>query len=482
MTCSKEDDITGSVDLQPGIYSTVPTQGSTNVPINSVITATFSEVMTPGSINDTTFLVEPEIAGVVNYANKVATFTPTNPLPHGYQLTARVTKEVTDLAGNHMAADFVWGFSTELALPDLWEKTYGQEDDELAYAVVPMIDGGFVVAGRTASLGAGSNDAYLFKVNSGGIGSWETTFGGEFDDVAFALDVTPTFGFVLTGESYSFEDSSLYIIRTNPTGGLLWDSAYGFNAGKAVAAGSDGSVTVAGHTDGFNSDPFVFSTDSSGVMLFDSVYSGPSVPNSVRVQSIVGVSDGYVVAGQSGTTADIYLFKIDLVGNMLWQKTYGGSGDDAASAIIATSDGGFVIAGATTSSGAGSSDALLMKLSAGGDSLWALALGGSEREQAYAVVEATDGGFVLAGFTESFGTSGRDVYLAKANASGVFQWQETYGHEGHEEARSLARTNEGGYLIAGYTNSPTMSAGGFDIYLLKVNSRGQQPDALSSSP
>ena len=188
------------------------------------------------------------------------------------------------------------------------------------------------------------------------------------------------------------------------------------------------------------------------------------------------VDGGYALAGETGSSGaggyDVWLVKTDSSGNQLWNRTYGGTYDDAAQALVQTSDGGYALAGWTDSFGAGGYDFWLVKTDSSGNMLWNKTYGGTQNDVAYSLVQTVDGGYALAGSTVSSGAGGEDVWLVKTNSSGNQQWNKTYGGTQDDAAYSLVQTVDGGYALAGYTNS--FGAGGEDVWLVKTDSSGNQ--------
>jgi hypothetical protein len=167
---------------------------------------------------------------------------------------------------------------------------------------------------------------------------------------------------------------------------------------------------------------------------------------------------------------DFYLIKTDSSGDTLWTRTYGGDDIDEGFSVQQTADGGYVIAGVTESFGAGDMDVYLIKTDSSFDTLWTRTYSGEGDDHGYSVQQTDDGGYVIAGFTESFGAGEEDVYLIKTDSSGDTLWTRTYGGVGFDYGRSVQQTEDGGYVIAGYTNS--FGAGGADVYLIKTDPDG----------
>ncbi|MFZ8835352.1 MAG: T9SS type A sorting domain-containing protein [Candidatus Caldipriscus sp.] len=150
-------------------------------------------------------------------------------------------------------------------------------------------------------------------------------------------------------------------------------------------------------------------------------------------------------------------------------KTYGGTDWDGAYSVQQTSDGGYIVAGYTGSFGAGGWDIFLIKTYANGNVEWAKTYGGTGDDWAYSVQQTSGGGYIVAGYTWSFG-AGSDILLIKTDADGNIQWAKTYGGTNKDGATSVQQTSDGGYILAGWTYS--FSADGASIFLIKTDARG----------
>ena len=170
-----------------------------------------------------------------------------------------------------------------------------------------------------------------------------------------------------------------------------------------------------------------------------------------RAYSLVETSDGgYAIAGESGLDSDFCLLKTDEWGNMQWTKTYGGTKDDRALSVVETSDGGYALAGYTESFGAGSFDFWLVKTDVNGSMQWNRTYGGSNLEKAYSLIKTFDGGYAIAGYTQSSGARGNDFWVVKTDSNGNMVWNQTYGRKEtlswvppFEEVDRIAKTLKG---------------------------------------
>lgn len=170
--------------------------------------------------------------------------------------------------------------------------------------------------------------------------------------------------------------------------------------------------------------------------------------------------------------SDFWSCRVNPDGYGVWSHNYGGSEGDEAYSVIQTDDGGFALAGWTDSFGAGSSDFWLCKTNSGGYGVLSNHFGGSNTESAHSVVQTGDGGYALAGMTRSYGEGGVDVWLVKTDSSGEKEWAKTFGGSDYEGVYSLIRTDDGGFAMAGYTQS--FGHDDSDIWLIKTDSDGNE--------
>jgi hypothetical protein len=246
-------------------------------------------------------------------------------------------------------------------------------------------------------------------------------------------------------------------------GGEIYDRFY------SVQQTSDGGYIVAGYTSSFGAggrDIFLIKTDASGNVEWAKTYGGTYWDEAYSVQQ---ASDGgYIVAGWTYSWDGILLIKTDANGDVQWAKTYGGTGSDIASSVQQTSDGGYIVAGHTNSFGAGYYDIFLIKTDASGNVQWAKTYGGTYSDYASSVQQTSDGGYIVAGTTRSFGAYWYNIFLIKTDANGNVQWAKTYGETDGDEAYYARQTSDGGYIVAGGTGSLSVEG----AFLIKTDANG----------
>jgi hypothetical protein len=371
------------------------------------------------------------------------------------------------------------GSATETPPDEAWNKTFGGTHFDKAYAVQQTADGGYILVGYTR-LGFGNNDFWLVKSDSNGGELWSRTFGGDSVDDAHAVQQTTDGGYIIAGCTYSY-DTSTYdarLAKIGSNGDYQWERIFGRKTSDdfvySVQQTADSGYILAGYTTSYGvgkSDFWLVKTDSSGNMQWDQSFGGNSFDEAREVQQ---TSDGgYILVGYTKSYGagdnDFWLVKTDSNGAEEWNRTFGGTECDDAWAVLQIANGGYILAGYTGSYGASSWDAWLVKTDSNGADVWNRTFGGACQDGAYSVQQTADGGYILAGYTESYGAGWRDVLLVKANSNGDEEWNKTVGGTSDDEAYSVQQTADGGYILAGYTYS--FGAGSSDFWLIKVKGK-----------
>jgi hypothetical protein len=379
-------------------------------------------------------------------------------------------------------------------LPELeWSRTFGDLGDDLGESVRQTLDGGYIIAGSTESYGAGGEDVWLIKTDSHGNITWDKTFGGTSNDTGWSMQQTSDGGYVIAGDtsSYGAGERDVWLTKTDSDGNKIWDKTFGgtsFDDGMSVQQTSDGGYIIAGGTTSYGAgeaDVWLIKTDSNGDKVWDKTFGGTSFDVGWSVQQTL--DGGYVIAGFTESYGaggeDVWLIKTDSNGNKVWDKTFGGTSFDDGESVRQTSDGGYVIAGYTESYGAGGEDVWLIKTDSDGNKVWDKTFGGTSDDVGWSVEQTSDGGYVITGYTESYGAGEADVWLIKTDSDGNKVWDKTFGGTSDDDGISVRQTSDGGYITAGATAS--YGAGAEDVWLIKLGPEGgveNAPPNIPSSP
>jgi hypothetical protein len=311
--------------------------------------------------------------------------------------------------------------------------------------------------------------------------SWLKTYGGTGSDGGRTIIQTSDQGYLIAGWTWSFGSgrNDVFLVKTTSLGDTLWTKAFGspFSDSYASALQTSGTNYIVAYTRGLttgNADIGLVKIDSIGDTVWTKSYGSMTVDGCYDLEQTIDsgfVLVGWTYSGLGG--ADVYVIKTDSTGDTLWTRTYGGPEDDYGYSIEPTDDHGYIIAGYTNSFGGGDYDIYIIKTDADGDTVWTSVLGGDADDFGYAVRETPASDYMIAGATWSFGYGtpvNSNVYLSKYNASGDTSWTRTFGGSENDGAYSIQHTIDNNFVIAGYTNS--YGAGSFDIYTLKIDPYG----------
>jgi hypothetical protein len=297
---------------------------------------------------------------------------------------------------------------------------------------------------------------------------WEKTY-GSLPGYGHFVQQTSDGGYIATGVIYttSGTNAEVYLVKTDANGNAMWTQTYGTVAsdvGHCVQQTSDGGYIIAGMYSGHAL--WLIKTDSNGIQQWNNVFTSLGIDAAYSVQQTT--DGGYILVGgyhYSTIQYDVWLIKTNANGAKQWDQKIG-AGAELGYCIRQTSDGGYIITGATAY-GAGMSDVYLIKTDAGGNPTWTQTFGGTSVDEGYSVRQTSDGGYIITGGTVSFGAGNSDVYLIKTDASGNPTWTQTFGGTNHDYGSSVRQTSDGGYIIGGFTFS---FGSGSDIYLIKTDS------------
>ena len=352
-----------------------------------------------------------------------------------------------------------------------WAHCFGGTQEDGPYSILRAIDHGFVLVGQTASVDGdvsgnhGNGDAWIVKLDSMGNLQWQKCFGGTNMDIAYQIIQTQSGGYIFTGSTlsndgdvsgnHSLNTADVWVVKIDDLGNIIWQHCYG---------GTDGDVSN----------------------NMDTTFDGGCI-----ITGATRSNDGDVSGHHpSPLYNDIWVIKIDSMGTLQWQKCLGGSNNDEGWSVKQTADGGYIVGGFALSfdgditNPLGSYDFWLVKLNSVGAIQWQKSLGGSNVEKCYSVIQDNDGGYVAVGLTNSndinvsgFHGGNYDCWVVKVDSGGNFQWQGTFGGSAEDGADHIEKTDDGGYIVSGYTESNDGDVSGnhstdADCWVIKLDSNG----------
>ncbi len=390
-----------------------------------------------------------------------------------------------DVSGYHGNGD-VWVVKVGITGNIEWQRCYGSSGEDLARSIEQTEDGGYVLAGSASvnngdvsgvhnNIGQYFHDAWILKLDGSGNVQWQRCLGGTNHEEAFEVIETSDGGYIMVGETASVdgdvigfhgqaqsERRDIWVVKLDSTGDLLWQRCLGGtdqDSGRAVVESQEGGYVVSGTT----------------------------------------MSNDGDVVGNHSVLGDAWIVKLDMSGNIQWQNCLGGSGNEGSNSIRQTSDGGYISAGWTLASLDGDvsgwhyvepiqdlyRDAWIVKLDMNGGIQWQRCLGGTKWDEAFKVIETSDGGYITVGETYSvdgdvIGFHGEaqsevaDSWVVKLDSTGELLWQRCLGGTQYDSGwGGVVESQEGGYVVSGIAGSNDGDVSGnhglYDMWVVKLS-------------
>jgi len=408
-----------------------------------------------------------------------------------------------------------------------WQKTFGGSGNDIARGIIETSDGGYAVIGYTNSIDGditdktlAENDFWVLKLDSNGTVEWQKTYGGSGDDKGRAIIQTSDGGFAITGPSKSADgDGSKnegqhdhWVVKLDAQGTIQWEKSHGFaghDHSRSILQTNDGGYFIGGFLDVDASEGLGNETintkhgvgefwaqklDANGNLEWRRYFGGV---NNDRIFKVLQTNDNnFLLIGSSESddfdinnsngSYDVWVVKINSKGEMLWEKSFGGSGVDNGHAAVKTNDGNYLIVGAAISNDGnisnskGNSDAWVIKIDDSGNLLWEKSFGGSGFDAAWAI-DAGSGVFtsyVIAGNSKSndgntsINNGENDFWIFKIDGSGKLLFEKSLGGSGLDFAYGVIETSDQKIVVVGETESSDMDVtsnkGGKDIWIAKI--------------
>ena len=405
-------------------------------------------------------------------------------------------------------------------------KTFGGSKNDVAKSIIKTSDGGYLIAGYTQSIDGDISDKtnenfdfFLLKFSSDDELQWSKTIGGSEDDKANDVIQTQDGGFAVLGYTESTDEDvtenagsrDFWIVKLTISGDLLWQKSFGFSGldyGTSLVETNDNGFLISGVLDVTASgglgnksnkkrhaggDIWAIKLDNSGNVEWQNYFGGTFTDTSYGIAKTT--DNGFIIVGSSDSNDvditgnkgayDFWVLRISSEGNLVWEKSFGGSEIDEARAITTTNDGSFLIVGDTRSSDIdvsknnGAADLWMLKISPEGNLIWEKTLGGSSFDVARSVLETDDKGFLISGSSRSLNgdvsknQGQNDAWILKTDSEGNLDWQKTIGGSEIDFAYDAIQLNNGTIVAVGETNSlngDIIENKGFtDILVIKIN-------------
>ncbi|MDG4716163.1 hypothetical protein [Winogradskyella marincola] len=351
-------------------------------------------------------------------------------------------------------------------------KTYGGSKNDSAQSVTAATDGGYIVLGHTQSNDNDitdkqddSFDYWILKFDANDQLQWQKTYGGSLDDRGNDIIETSDGGYAILGYSFSNNDDAsnnaglqdYWIVKLNASGSILWEKSFGYQ-------GADSGISL-------------IETNDQGFL-------------------ITGILDVTASGGEGNTQrtanrhagGDYWALKLDISGNLEWSRYYGGNFTDTPYGVVQTEDNGFIIAGSSDSEDTdisgniGTYDFWVIKISSSGDLVWEKSFGGSQIDEARAIIKSGDGNYIIAGDTRSNDNDvsqnkgAADLWLIKISPTGNLIWEKTIGGSNFDVARAIENSQNNGFIISGSSRSSDIDVsenkGQNDAWILKTDNNG----------
>jgi hypothetical protein len=430
-----------------------------------------------------------------------------------------------DVSGNHGESDY-WLVKLSSIGTIEWQKSLGGSGNEGLSSIQLTNDGGYIVAGFSESNDGdvsgnhGDKDYWVVKLNSSGAIEWQKSLGGTGVEIGSLVQQTNDGGFIVAGNSYSNDgdvsgnhgDKDYWVVKLSSIGNIEWQKSLGGSvedSTNSIQQTNDGGYIVLGYSfsnDGDISDNhglsdyWVVKLTSIGTIEWQKSIGGSSYDFSSSIQQ---TSDGgYIVAGESISydgdvsgnhgNSDYWVVKLTSTGTIEWQKSLGGIDMEYSPKIQQTIEGGFIVVGSSFSNDGdvsgnhGNTDCWVVKLTSDGTIEWQKSIGSSYYDNPTSIEQTNDSGYVISGFIDyeqSQFPFNFDYLIVKLNNTGTIEWQESLGGSGMDFAFSIQQSNDGGYVVAGYSESNdgdvSGNHGSADFWIVKLISCQQ---AVSAQP
>jgi hypothetical protein len=411
----------------------------------------------------------------------------------------------------------------------IWEKSYGGTRSDVANSILATSDGGYIIAGSSqssdgdVSINKGNYDYWIVKIDSVGNIEWEKSYGGSEADMAQSIVETDDNSYIIAGSTSSHHSGdvtgnpsitymdSYWIVKLDFYGNRVWRKCFGgsvYDQAFGIIKDKHGDFVIAGTSSSTNgnvtdhygfADIWLVKINTLGNIIWTKSYGGTSVE---QARAIANTNNGYIITGSSSVVngdvttnygnSDVWVVRTDFDGNIIWQKSYGGSEREIAYSITSDNKGNFFIAGTTKSNDGmiteyfGDTDFWIIKIDSLGELLWQKTIGGPSTEHPYSICVTDDGGCIAVGYTSvysNFIVQNKNYLIVKLDKDGSVCWTDTLGGSDYDVATSIINLGNHHFLVAGYSSSNDGDVSGHhpsscgslpDYWIVKFNDISEQ--------
>lgn len=347
-----------------------------------------------------------------------------------------------------------------------WLRTYGETGYHNLLSVRETGDGGYIAAGWVTTTGTSNLDAWVVKLDVSGAILWQRKYGNTYslDDLATDIQPIENGGYIVSGATEESGIYNIWVLELSSSGEIVWQKQYYHSYGQLspqLAVTPTGEYVLVENTwvsSTASVSLLVIKLDKLGNILWqnelaDSGFLGPGQTRGLQATPDGGIVIADVHNTSDATGNDVRVLKLDSNGNVYWHRTYHALGDESPRYLIQDSDGGLIVAGVTSPFGGGPTDIWVLKLDSVGEIVWANAYSGQDYDSPIMVQPAIGGGYIIVGYTRSFGSGVGDGLVLRLDETGSIVWQRTYGGPRNDSFTSVRQTMDGGYIVSGATES-----------------------------
>ena len=418
-----------------------------------------------------------------------------------------------------------------------WLKTYGGSNHDDGQCIITTLDGGIVVAGNTTSkdkdfegMDKGQTDIFLLKIDSNNNLVWKRSFGGWLNDSSSAvIESSEGDGYIIIGSTSSNDgdfggmnhgSQDIFVYKTDYSGNIVWKKLIGGSGSdicKSITKSEDGGYFITGYTEsndfdfdglrkgGILYDIYVAKLNKEGIVTWIKTFGGTDHEEG---QSVISTKDGCIFSGKTHSRdgdfkellkgwSDIFIVKLDLTGNILWKKTFGGGDQDESYRIIKKNENSFTLTGLTWSNNfdfnvmnKGGCDIVVIHLDSIGNLIWKKTYGGTGIDVGFSMTNSDNGGYIITGFEMSrdgdfkgVSTGTSNIFLIKLNEDGDLIYKKTYGGTSENVGTSIT-SKKNSIFLTGWTTSNDLdflglNKGKKDCFLMKLDSNGNLNNTTS---